>query len=100
MKNSALKKFRTIALLEGTSFLILLLIAMPLKYMLDMPLFVRIMGSIHGVLFLLYVFYLLKVKQQQQWNIQKAAIAFLASLLPCGTFILDAKVLKKEIAAL
>ncbi len=85
------------ALLEGISFLVLLLIAMPLKYVMHMPTPVRVMGMIHGVLFLAFVFYLLMVKSERNWSIQKTAIAFLASLLPFGTFVLDAKVLRREI---
>lgn len=92
-----LKIFRTIALLEGISFLVLLLIAMPLKYMLQIPLPVRIVGMAHGVLFVAFVFYLMLVKSEYNWSIKKASIAFLSSLLPFGTFVLDAKMLKQEI---
>jgi len=94
---SSLKIFRIVALLEGVSFLALLLIAMPLKYVMHLPTPVRIMGMIHGVLFLAFVFYLLMVKSERSWSIKKTAIAFLASLLPFGTFVLDARVLKKEL---
>jgi integral membrane protein len=93
---SPMKAFRIIAFLEGVSFLILLFIAMPLKYMADMPLPVRIAGMAHGVLFIAYVFYLMLVRSQKNWSILKTLIAFAASLLPFGTFILDAKVLKPE----
>jgi integral membrane protein len=92
-----LKIFRTIALLEGISFLILLFIAMPLKYMLHEPLPVRIAGMAHGVLFIAFVFYLMLVRSEYNWSIKKSAAAFAASLLPFGTFVLDAKVLKHEI---
>jgi len=92
-----LKTFRIIALLEGISFLILLFIAMPLKYMMDQPLPVRITGMIHGILFIAFVFYLMMVKSEFNWPTKKVFIAFIASLLPFGTFVLDAKVLKREI---
>ena len=95
--NSSLKAFRIVALLEGVSFLALLFIAMPLKYMAGQPLPVRIMGMIHGVLFLAFVYFLMQVKSEKNWPMKKAAIAFLASLLPFGTFVLDAKILKKEL---
>lgn len=94
---SSLKIFRIIAILEGVSFLFLLGIAMPLKYMYAMPLPVRIAGMIHGIFFILFVFYLIQVKSEKNWSIQKTLLAFLASLLPFGTFVLDAKILKKEI---
>lgn len=93
---SPMKAFRLIAFLEGVSFLVLLFIAMPLKYWADMPLPVRITGMVHGILFIAYVFYLMLVKSHKRWSIQKAILAFAASLVPFGTFILDAKVLKPE----
>lgn len=93
---SSMKAFRIVALLEGVSFLILLFIAMPLKYMMDMPLPVRITGMVHGVLFIAFIFYLMQVKSEKNWPLKKAFIAFLASLLPFGTFVLDAKMLKPE----
>ena len=52
---SQIRVFRMIALAEGISFLTLLFIAMPMKYFMGMPEVVRVVGSIHGVLFLLYV---------------------------------------------
>jgi integral membrane protein len=93
---SPIKVFRLIAFLEGVSYLVLLFIAMPLKYWADMPAPVKITGMIHGILFIAYVFYLLLVKFQKRWSIKKTIIAFIASLLPFGTFVLDAKVLKPE----
>ncbi|MDF2437132.1 MAG: rane protein [Bacteroidota bacterium] len=92
----SLSTFRLIALLEGISFLILIFIAMPLKYMMDMPLPVRIVGMAHGILFVAYVFFLLMVKIDRKWSLWKTALAFIASLVPFGTFVLDAKVLKPE----
>ena len=94
--NPTLKKFRIIALLEGFSFLLLLGVAMPLKYLYAMPIAVKIAGMTHGVFFLLFVFFLMQVKSELNWSGNKTFIAFVASLLPFGTFVLDAKVLKKE----
>src|SRR6476646_4793292 len=94
---SSLKTFRLVALLEGISFLVLLFIAMPLKYMMHLPQPVRVTGMAHGVLFIAYVFFLMQVKSERNWTIKKAFIAFAASLLPFGTFVLDAKVLKPEL---
>ncbi len=93
---STLKYFRIVAFLEGISFLALLFIAMPLKYMYAMPMPNKIIGMLHGVLFVAYVFYLLNVRSEFNWSFKKTLIAFLASILPFGTFVLDAKVLKKE----
>ena len=95
--SSSLKMFRIVALLEGISFLALILVAMPLKYIYHMPLPNKIMGMIHGVLFIAFVFYLMQARSERKWPAGKTALAFLASLLPFGTFVLDARVLKKEI---
>jgi integral membrane protein len=93
--NSTLGRFRLIAILEGVSYLILLGIAMPLKYFVQLPDAVRYTGWIHGVLFVLYIILLLKVWSQYRWSFGKVLLAFIASLLPFGTFVLDSK-LKKE----
>jgi len=90
-----LRRFMFIALLEGISYLLLLCIAMPLKYYADMPGPVKYIGWAHGVLFVLFCFYLVKVWMGYKWGFWKATGAFIASLLPFGTFVLD-KQLKKE----
>jgi len=84
-----LKQFRLIALLEGLSYLILVFIAMPLKYMLDFPSMVKYTGWLHGLLFVLFVFYLPMLFFRNNWSFFKISVAFIASLLPFGTFILD-----------
>lgn len=84
-----------IALMEGVSF-ILLLMAMPLKYLYGHPEYVKVIGWIHGLLFILYVLALVNVKMSNGWSILKSVIAFLASLLPFGTFILDISLRKEE----
>jgi integral membrane protein len=96
MMPSTMKTFRLIALLEGISFLVLLLIAMPLKYMMDMPLPVKITGMAHGLLFTAFVILLGMVHFQRKWPLKRTFLAFLSSFLPFGTFVLDAKVLKHE----
>jgi integral membrane protein len=93
---STLKKFRIIALLEGISFLLLLGIAMPLKYIYGLPVAVKIAGMAHGIFFIAFVFLLMQIRSEKNWSARKTALAFLSSLLPFGTFVLDAKVLKKE----
>lgn len=93
--NKALKRFRLVAILEGVSFLILLLIAMPLKYLAGIPEMVKYVGWAHGVLFILYVVLLLQCSIELSWKFGRVVWAFVASLLPFGTFVLD-KQLKKE----
>lgn len=93
--DSTLGRFRLTAILEGISYLVLLGIAMPLKYFAQLPAAVKYTGWIHGVLFVLYITLLLKVWMQYRWSLSKVILAFIASLLPFGTFVLDSK-LKKE----
>ncbi|MFZ4796660.1 MAG: DUF3817 domain-containing protein [Bacteroidia bacterium] len=94
-KNSTLKNFRIIAFTEGVSYLVLLFIAMPLKYMLHIPEPVKYFGWLHGVLFVLYGILLLQVFIVLKWSFFKTLVAFVVSLIPFGTFWLEAK-LKKE----
>lgn len=90
-----LQRFRIIALAEGVSFLILLLIAMPLKYIFDLPIAVKIIGWVHGALFVAFFYFAFEVftsfKKQFLW----LAKAFIASIIPFGTFVFD-KELKVE----
>ena len=99
MKNT-LSWFRKIGIAEGISFLILLLIAMPLKYFAGFPLAVTIVGSLHGILFIAYLVLAWEVKNEPvvvKWkkNFAWLAVCFIASILPLGTFVLDNR-LKKE----
>jgi len=87
-----------IALAEGTSFLILLFIAMPMKYFMEMPLAVRVVGSIHGLLFLLYIARLAKLRSAYQWDNTFSTLAFIASIIPFGTFLFDTYLRQKEAA--
>lgn len=94
--NTPLARFRTVALLEGWSFLLLLFIAMPLKYWVGVPEAVKVVGWAHGALFVLYIFTLLEAGLKLRWSFFTITLAFLASLVPFGTFVLDAQLLKKQ----
>lgn len=83
--------FRIIGRLEGVSFLVLLLLAMPLKYYAGWPMGVKVMGSLHGGLFLAYCGAVLMVGINAEWSIRKQLLAFLAAVFPCGTFIFERK---------
>jgi integral membrane protein len=93
-----IRTFRMTALVEGSSFLVLLFVAMPMKYMMGMPIAVRVVGTIHGILFLLYVGQLAKLGTQHQWDNRFSFCAFLASLLPFGPFVFDKYLRAKEVA--
>lgn len=95
----ALSIFRYTGILEGLSFLILLGIAMPLKYFVGMPKLVTIVGSLHGLLFVLYVLAIVFATIALRWNIWRIAGAFLAAFLPFGPFIFDAWLRKTQKAA-
>lgn len=94
----SVNNFRKVAVLEGWSFLILLFIAMPVKYILAYPLLVKYVGWVHGALFIAYVLLLISAAIAAGWKLGKIAWAFVASLIPFGTFILD-KQLKQELKA-
>lgn len=91
--------FRKIALAEGVSFLVLLLIAMPLKYMADYPKAVTIVGGLHGVLFIAFIIMAWEVKREFKRDWTWLGKAFLASIVPFGTFILDRQWKREQLAA-
>ena len=91
-----LGKLRLLAWLEGTSFLVLLAIGMPLKYMYEMHTPNYVIGMIHAILFIAYYIYVMVVKSEHQWNFSKTSLALVASLLPFGTFVADAKIFNAE----
>jgi integral membrane protein len=95
---TALRRLRLVALLEGSSFLVLLFIAMPLKYLAGLPLAVRITGSVHGLLFLLFLAALYRAARERDWPLRRSLLAFVASIVPFGTFVFD-RSLRHEIAA-
>ncbi|MGD1839783.1 MAG: DUF3817 domain-containing protein [Thermonemataceae bacterium] len=95
IENTPLGRFRLVALLEGISFLLLLGVAMPLKYIWEQPLAVRYVGWAHGLLFILYFFLLVPLAIEQSWPWKKTAWASIAAFLPFGTFVLE-KQLQRE----
>ena len=86
---SDLKKFRRINKIEGFSFIALLFIAMPLKYMFGFPIATKIAGMIHGILFIWFVMQLVASSQSVPFSKKDSALFFLMSLLPFGTFYSD-----------
>jgi integral membrane protein len=90
--------FRKIAIAEGISFLVLLLIAMPLKYFAGWPLAVKWVGWAHGVLFVTFLVMAWQVKTLQCRNLVWYTKAFIASIIPFGTFVLEKELKKEQIA--
>ena len=87
---------RRIGIAEGISFLVLLFIAMPLKYYFDLPIAVKVVGWAHGVLFIAYVVIVLLSIRLMKWNLIGLGVALAASLIPLGTFFLDKGWKKRE----
>jgi integral membrane protein len=96
---TAVGRFRAVALVEGVSYLVLLGVAMPLKYFAGFPEAVLAVGWAHGVLFLLYLISLGEVSFKRRWRPVRILIAFVASLVPFGTFVLDARLRREGGAA-
>lgn len=86
-------------MLEGASFVVLLFVAMPLKYAASMPLAVRVVGALHGVLFLVFLAALFHASFERRWGFGRAALAFASSIVPFGTFVFD-KSLRREMESL
>jgi integral membrane protein len=83
---------RRIGFAEGLSYLLLLGIAMPLKYYFGQPLAVRIVGSLHGLLFVLYVLLGVSFGRKHSWPVKEFVLLFLASMLPFGPFFFDRRI--------
>lgn len=91
---SGIKLIRFIGLLEGISFLLILFVSMPLKYIADIHEPNQIIGMGHGVLFILYVAIVLYIHFTIKWGFKNSVWAFAASLIPFGTFVADKKIFK------
>jgi integral membrane protein len=90
MKNT----FRIISFLEGMSYILLLFIAVPLKYLGGDEQYVKLLGMPHGILFVSYVIFAFLIKENKNWGMKDLGIVLLASILPFGTFYIDWKYLK------
>tara|TARA_A100001234_G_scaffold212826_1_gene214763 strand:- start:607 stop:882 length:276 start_codon:yes stop_codon:yes gene_type:complete len=86
--------FRIVAFAEGVSYLLLLFIAVPVKYILDNDLFVKILGMPHGVFFIIYILLAIRFVLIKKPSVKDSMIILIASLVPFGTFYVDRKYLK------
>jgi integral membrane protein len=96
MFNSALKRFRIISIIEGISYLLLVFIAMPIKYIGENPYPVKILGMAHGVLFILFMISLFEAKRKESWDTGFMFQLFVLSLIPFGAVVIESKVKPKE----
>ncbi|GAA4271835.1 DUF3817 domain-containing protein [Aquimarina gracilis] len=86
--------FRIISYLEGISYLLILFVTMPLKYLFESPQPNKVIGMAHGFLFLAYIVFAFVIKPEKHWNNKTLGIVLLCSIIPFGTFWMDKKYLK------
>lgn len=91
-----LKIFNVVAFLEGVSLLLLLFLAMPLKYFFDKPFLVENIGMAHGILFIAYIVLATVIKFDLKWSIKTYLLVCIASVIPFGTFIVENKIIKQQ----
>ncbi|WP_445736243.1 DUF3817 domain-containing protein [Mariniflexile sp.] len=90
---SFLNIFRITALLEGVSYILLLFIATPIKYLFNDPQYVKLLGMPHGILFMGYIILAFMLKAELRWKPKTFGTILLASIIPFGTFYMDRKYL-------
>lgn len=90
--NNSVQRFGLINTIEGYSYLILLFIAMPMKYLLGIPLAVKIAGMAHGILFIVFLILLVIAWQDKKWAFTENIIFFIASVIPFGTFFTSKRI--------
>jgi len=88
------KIFRVVSVLEGVSFILLLFIATPIKYLLGNDMLVKILGMPHGILFIGYVILAIMLKYELNWKSNTLIAVLVASIIPFGTFYIDKKYLR------
>jgi integral membrane protein len=93
---NSIRNLRVIGILEGISYLLLLCVAMPMKYYFGIPEAVKTVGWAHGVLFIAYIPAVFLARKAMQWEFFQLLIALAASLIPFGTFWLDKQLSRRE----
>jgi integral membrane protein len=96
-KNLFTRYFVPVSLAEGVTFLLLLCVAMPLKYAANLPIAVMIMGTVHGLLFIAYVLLALDGRNQFGWTAKRFLWVLIMAVLPTGAFFAE-KSVKAELA--
>tara|TARA_B100001142_G_scaffold211292_1_gene209490 strand:+ start:718 stop:1008 length:291 start_codon:yes stop_codon:yes gene_type:complete len=91
-----IKVFRIISYLEGISYILLLFIAVPIKYYANDPSLVKLLGMPHGLLFVAYVILSFVNSKKYNWNFIKTLVVLISSIIPFGTFYVDYKYLKTD----
>ncbi len=95
LENKSMKNvFRVISILEGLSYILLLFIAVPIKYFGNDEFYVKLLGMPHGILFVAYIILAFALKYKLQWSPKIFSVVLLASVIPFGTFYIDKKYLR------
>ncbi|MBM7583848.1 integral membrane protein [Bacillus pakistanensis] len=98
MLNTTIGKFRLMGFIEGASLLLLLFIAMPLKYIFDVPEAVTLVGSLHGFFFILYLIFIAYTTFKIRWSFLWIFSSILVAFIPFGNIVLDSKLKKAKFA--
>jgi len=93
---SPIGRLRAIGWVEGASFLLLLGVAMPLKYLAGMPMAVKLVGWAHGLLFIGFCAALADATRRSGWGIGRAGLGLIAALVPFGTFVFDGSLRREQ----
>ena len=96
MLKTSIGRLRAIGLVEGVSFLLLLGVAMPLKYFAGIPQAVTIVGWLHGLLFIAFCIALTQAHQDAKWSAWSSATVVIAALLPFGPFVIDPRLREED----
>ncbi len=96
MLRTPVGRLRALGMIEAVSFLVLLSIAMPLKYFANLPEAVRIVGWVHGILFIGFFVALMLARDAMRWSLRWTALVLLAALLPFGPFVIDGRLRKED----
>jgi len=97
MLKTPIGRLRVVGLSEGVSFLLLLGVAMPLKYIAGLPIFVKVVGWVHGGLFVLFCVALVHAATRSRWSLLRTGQLLLASLVPFGTFLVDRSLAREDL---
>jgi integral membrane protein len=89
---AALKRFRIMAWIVGVMLLLLAFVAMPLKYIWDMPTMVAVIGPIHGFLYIVYVVVAFDLAMRAKWSMTRTILVLLAGTIPVMSFVAERKV--------
>ena len=93
---SALLFYRVLAYVVGVGLLILVLVAMPLKYLADSPTLVAIVGPLHGFLYMVYLVAAVNLAFRARWSPVKTVLVMLAGTVPFVSFVAERKVTADE----